>query len=240
MQRSERMHVLLIEDDPVLGRAVERGLAEAGYSCQWERGGKRGLAAALKRECDIVLLDLMLPDLPGLELLAELGRRGIRTPVIILTALGAVEERVAGLKAGADDYLVKPFAFSELLARLDAVSRRALDKPATTLDADGISLDLTTRRVTQDGRVVELTPTEFSILELLLRFAGHVVTRKMLYEHVWGFSWDGSTNVIEVHVNRLRQKLDGDSSKSCIQTVRGRGYAFGASASATISTAAES
>ncbi len=218
------MKILVIEDDPVIRKSVVQGLTEAGHACDAARDGTEGLAAARTAAHDLILLDLMLPGCPGFEVIAAIRKDGLRMPVIMLTARGAVEDRVAGLTAGADDYVVKPFALAELLARIDAVARRANNKPASVLDAAGISLDLSTRRVTHDDRAVELTPTEFSILELLLRYAGQVVTRQMLCEHVWGFTWDGNTNVIEVHVNRLRQKLDGDAPTSCIQTIRGRGY----------------
>jgi two-component system OmpR family response regulator/two-component system copper resistance phosphate regulon response regulator CusR len=221
------MNILVVEDDAVIGRAVKQGFEESGHVCTLARDGSRGLERALSRQFDAVILDLLLPDLPGLQVLNRLRQAGHRTPVILLTALGSVEERVAGLNAGADDYLVKPFAFAELLARLDAVSRRAALKPATTLAAGDLTLDLTTRRVERAGASVkELTPTEFSILELLMRHAGQVVTRKMLCEHVWEGDWEGYTNVIEVHINRLRGKLDRGDEPSLIQTVRGRGYAI--------------
>ncbi|NBV89091.1 MAG: response regulator [Betaproteobacteria bacterium] len=153
---------------------------------------------------------------------------GVRTPVIVLTALGTVPNKLDGFEAGADDYLVKPFAVDELLARIEAVHRRTANKPAMELQAGELHLSLATKRLTLDGRVVELTPTEFSILELLMRYNGQVVTRKMLCEHVWGFDWDGPTNVIEVHINRLRGKLDRGRQDSRIHTVRGRGYALAA------------
>jgi two-component system OmpR family response regulator/two-component system copper resistance phosphate regulon response regulator CusR len=171
-----------------------------------------------------MLLDLMLPDRPGLEVLREIRAKGIRTPVLILTALGSVEERVAGLNAGADDYLIKPFSFDELLARLAAVSRRAINLDSQKLSVGPLSLDLSTRRVIRDGAEVDLTPTEFSLLEFLMRNAGQVLTRKMLSEHLWESDWGGITNVIEVHITRLRGKIDRDFNSSLLQTVRGRGY----------------
>jgi two-component system OmpR family response regulator/two-component system copper resistance phosphate regulon response regulator CusR len=166
----------------------------------------------------------MLPDLPGLELLSSVRSAGIQTPVLILTALGSVDERVAGLEAGADDYLVKPFAFPELLARLAAITRRSLQLNAQQLTAGPLSLDLSTRRVLRHGKEIDLTPTEFSLLEFLMRNAGQVVTRKMICEHLWDADWEGVTNVIEVHVNRLRSKIDRDFAVPLLQTVRGRGY----------------
>ncbi len=219
------MHVLIVEDDRAIGKALEQGLREAGHECVWVKDGARGLEQALRCQFDAVILDLLLPELPGLRVLREMRAAGVRTPVIVLTALGSVEERVAGLNAGADDYLVKPFAFPELLARLQAVRRRAVDRPAPVVEARGLSLDLTTRRVTLQGQDVDLTPTEFSILELLLRYAGQVVTRKMLCEHLWDADWEGSTNVLEVHIKRLRDKLTAAGEPALIQTVRGRGYA---------------
>jgi two-component system, OmpR family, response regulator len=169
-------------------------------------------------------LDLMLPGEPGLQVLKKLREEGMRTPVVILTALGSVEERVAGLHAGADDYMVKPFALVELLARLEAVCRRAVDRPAASLHVGDLSLDLATRRVTRGDVEVDLTPTEFSLLEMLMRYAGQVVTRKMVCEHLWESDWEGTTNVLEVHINRLRGKLQRAGQEPLIQTVRGRGY----------------
>jgi two-component system OmpR family response regulator/two-component system copper resistance phosphate regulon response regulator CusR len=161
-----------------------------------------------------------------LEVVRGLRSAGSRTAVIVLTALGAVEDRVAGLEAGADDYMVKPFAFAELLARLTAVGRRALKRPSSDVTVGPLRLDLTNRRVTREDRDIDLTPTEFSLLEFLMRYAGQVVTRKMLCEHLWDADWEGVTNVIEVHINRLRSKVDKGFAEPLIQTVRGRGYAL--------------
>jgi DNA-binding response OmpR family regulator len=161
--------------------------------------------------------------------LRELRGQGVKSPVIVLTAAGAVEDRIAGLDAGADDYLAKPFAFAELMARVQAIVRRTADRPPMVMKVGDLSLDLSTRRAIRDEHEIDLTPTEFSMLELLMRYAGQVVTRKMLCEHVWGFDWDGPTNVIEVHINRLRRKLDKGRPESLVKTVRGRGYALPAS-----------
>ena len=218
------MHLLIVEDDPVIGKSLARGFAEAGHECQWLGDGAEALAAARATPFDAIVLDVLLPSLSGLAVLTNLRGEGVRTPVILVTSLGTVEERVAGLTAGADDYLVKPFAFAELLARLDAVRRRAVDRPSPTSKVGGITLDLTTRRVSHSGNDIELTPTEFSLLEFLMRHAGQVVTRKMLCEHLWDADWEGETNVIEVHITRLRGKLDRAAAGSPIQTVRGRGY----------------
>jgi two-component system OmpR family response regulator/two-component system copper resistance phosphate regulon response regulator CusR len=217
---------LVIEDDPLIGKTLRKGLLEGGHGCMWAKDGLRGLELASGQQFDAIILDLMLPGRPGLDVLRELRGQGIQTPVIALTALGAVEERVRGLNAGADDYIVKPFALAELMARLEAVCRRTIARPPLVMQAGQLTLDLATRRVTRDGKEVELTPTEFSMLELLMRFAGHTVTRRMLSEHLWETDWEGATNVIEVHVNRLRGKLDKGYDESVIQTVRGRGYAL--------------
>jgi two-component system OmpR family response regulator/two-component system copper resistance phosphate regulon response regulator CusR len=218
------MDVLFIEDDEVLGKALRRGLEDAGHRCTWAKNGEKGLDLALAQKCDAIVLDLMLPDRPGLDVLREIRTQGIRTPVVILTALGSVEERVDGLNAGADDYLIKPFSFPELLARLAAVSRRSLHLNSQQLRVGPLSLDLSTRRVTRDGVEIDLTPTEFSLLEFLMRNAGQVLTRKMLSEHLWDSNWEGVTNVIEVHITRLRGKIDRDFNPPLLHTVRGRGY----------------
>ncbi|QDU27982.1 Transcriptional regulatory protein CusR [Anatilimnocola aggregata] len=218
------MNLLVIEDDPVLGKALQKGLAEAGHACEWVRNGRKGLEDARSQRFDAVVLDLMLPDLTGVEIMKTLRVEGIRTPVLMLTAMGSVEDRVTGLKAGADDYLVKPFAFPELMARLEAIGRRVADRPSSTMSAGPLSLDLTNRRVTRGGAEISLTPTEFSLLEYLIRFHGQVVTRKMLCEHLWESDWEGVTNVVEVHINRLRGKIDRGFDEPLIQTVRGRGY----------------
>jgi len=220
------MELLVIEDDPLIGKSLRKGLNEAGHGCVWAREGIRGLELACGQQFDAIILDLMLPGRPGLDVLKDLRDSGIRTPVIAVTSLGSVEERVSGLNAGADDYVVKPFALVELMARVEAVCRRAASRPPAVMQAGPLTLDLATRRVTRESREIELTPTEFSLLELLMRYAGQVVTRKMLCEHLWESDWEGATNVIEVHINRLRGKLDKGFNESVIQTVRGRGYAL--------------
>jgi two-component system OmpR family response regulator/two-component system copper resistance phosphate regulon response regulator CusR len=220
------MDILVIEDDPVMGKSLQQGLVEANHDCRWVKDGQRGCEQALRQQFDAIVLDRMLPGENGLEILGKLRQAGVRTPVILLTALGSVEDRVAGLRAGADDYLVKPFALAELLARLEAVCRRTTDRPAAQLQAGDLTLDLATRRVACGEAEIDLTPTEFSLLEFLMRHAGQVVTRKMLCEHLWASDWEGTTNVIEVHINRLRGKLQRVGEASLIQTVRGRGYAL--------------
>ncbi len=220
------MKLLVVEDDPVIGKALRQGFAEADFECEWVRDGEQGLELARSQQFDAIVLDVLLPRRSGLEMMRELRGEKIQTPIILLSALGAVEERVEGLTVGADDYVVKPFAFPELLARIQAVCRRSMTRPSPLLEAGEFSLNLATRRVTYRGTEVNISPTEFGILELLLRHAGQVVTRKMLCEHIWYADWDGMTNVIEVHINRLRGKIDRGRGASVIETIRGRGYAI--------------
>jgi two-component system OmpR family response regulator/two-component system copper resistance phosphate regulon response regulator CusR len=223
------MELLIVEDEPVIGKALRQGFREAGHDCVWAKDGDKGWELARSQQFDAIILDLMLPGKRGLDIVHDLRAEGIRTPVVLLTALGSIEERVAGLSAGADDYLVKPFAFAELMARIEAVCRRSGMRPAPTVQVGELSLDLATRRAVRGGTEIDLTPTEFSLLEFLIRHAGQLVTRKMLCEHLWESDWEGATNVIEVHINRLRGKLDKGFDRSLIQTIRGRGYALRAS-----------
>jgi two-component system OmpR family response regulator/two-component system copper resistance phosphate regulon response regulator CusR len=220
------MHVSIIEDDPVIAKAVATAVREAGHQCTWVADGESAIRDKTLMSSDIVVLDMMLPKASGLDVLRAARQAGVRTPVIVLTARGAVSDKLEGFEAGADDYLVKPFAIDELLARIEAVHRRTAHKPAMELEAGDLHLSLANKRLSMGGRTIELTPTELSILELLMRFQGQVVTRNMLCEHVWGFDWDGPTNVIEVHINRLRGKLDKGRADSLIRTIRGRGYAL--------------
>ena len=222
------MQVSIIEDDPLIARAVCTAVRDAGHRCAWVADGETAIREGTIGTSDIVILDLMLPSVGGMEVLRTARAAGVRTPVIVLTALGTVPDKLQGFEAGADDYLVKPFAIDELLARIEAIHRRAAHKPTMEMTAGPLQLSLATKRLLLDGRTIDLTPTEFSILELLMRFQGQVVTRKMLCEHVWGFDWDGPTNVIEVHINRLRGKLDKHREESLIRTIRGRGYALAA------------
>lgn len=220
------MNVAIIEDDPVIGRAVAQAVREAGHECTWVADGESALRGNTLAVNDLVILDLMLPKARGLDVLQAARVAGIRTPVIVLTAMGTVPDKLRCFESGADDYLVKPFDMDELLARISAIHRRSSHRPAPELQVGPLRLSLTTKRVAVSGRTVELTPTEFSILELLMRYEGQVVTRSMLCEHVWGFDWNGPTNVIEVHINRLRGKLDRHRDESLIRTIRGRGYAI--------------
>jgi len=221
------MKLLVIEDNSTTGKHLETGLSEAGHEVVWVKDGKRGLEQALTLRFEAIILDLMLPELSGMEVLSQIRKRGHRTPILLLTALGSIEERVAGLQAGADDYLVKAFAFPELLARLESITRRTA-APTLVHEIGLIKLDLSNRRVTSGTTELQLTPSEFSILELLMRQKGYVVTRKMLCEHLWEADWEGTTNVIEVHITRLRTKLEKVGEPTMIQTVRGRGYTLGA------------
>ncbi len=218
------MELLIVEDDLVLGKALVQGLSEAGHICAWTQNGREAVGLIRTRSFDAAVLDLMLPDLPGLEVLKEFRVYQPSRSVLILSALGTVEERVHGLNSGADDYLVKPFAFSELIARLSALERRKNQLPATQLQCGSLVIELTNRRVTRDEREIELTPTEFKLIEFLMRNAGEVVTRRMLCEHLWESSWEGVTNVIEVHINRLRNKLNKGFDADMIHTIRGTGY----------------
>lgn len=220
------MHVAIIEDDPIIAKSVSKAVRGAGHECTVVPDGEAALAGQTLLGSDLVLLDLMLPKTDGLEVLQRARSAGVRTPVIVLTARGTLPDKLRGFAAGADDYLVKPFTIDELLARIEALHRRSSHKPAMELQAGPMRLALGTKRLTLHGRDIVLTPTEFSIVELLMRYQGQVVTRKMLCEHVWGFDWDGPTNVIEVHINRLRGKLDKGRSNSFISTIRGRGYAL--------------
>lgn len=222
------MHIAVIEDDPVIAKAVQTAVEDHGHSCTIVSDGATAVRDNTLLGCDLAVLDLMLPATSGLDVLRQARAAGVRTPVIVLTALGTVPDKLGGFEAGADDFLVKPFAVDELLARIEAVHRRTAHRPAMELQAGDLHLSLATKRLTLAGRMIDLTPTEFSMLELLMRYHGQVVTRKMLCEHVWGFDWDGPTNVIEVHINRLRGKLDRGRQESLIHTVRGRGYALAA------------
>ena len=220
------MHIAVIEDDPVIAKAVRTALEDAGHTCSIVSDGETAMRDNTLLACDLAVIDVMLPKASGLDVLRTARSAGVRTPVVMLTARGGVPDRLIGFEAGADDYLAKPFDIDELLARIEAVHRRSSHKPAMELQAGELHLSLATKRLTLAGRIVDLTPTEFSILELLMRYHGQVVTRKMLCEHVWGFDWDGPTNVIEVQINRLRGKLDRGRKDSLILTVRGRGYAL--------------
>jgi len=222
------MHALIIEDDRTIADFVARGLREAGFAVDVASDGEEGLAAALDQNPDVAIVDLMLPRRDGLSVIDELRRRGRSTPVLILSARRSVDDRVLGLQAGGDDYLTKPFAFAELLARVQALVRRASRSPEpTTLTVDDLTLDLLTRKVTRGGTVVELRPREFALLEYLMRNAGKVVSKTMILSHVWEYNFDPQTNIVDVLVSRLRDRIDRPFEKKLLQTVRGVGYVLG-------------
>jgi DNA-binding response OmpR family regulator len=219
------VRALLIEDDRTIADFVLRGLREAGFAVDHEADGEAGLAAALRQPYDVAIVDVMLPQRDGLSLIDELRRRGNTTPVLILSARRSVDDRVKGLQAGGDDYLTKPFAFAELLARVQALVRRASRTPEpTTLTVDDLVLDLLTRRVTRGGTALDLRPREFALLEYLMRNAGKVVSKTMILSHVWEYSFDPQTNIVDVLVSRLREKIDRPFDKKLLHTVRGVGY----------------
>jgi two-component system, OmpR family, response regulator len=219
------VRALLVEDDDTIAEFVMRGLREAGYAIDRVDNGNAGLAAALDQPYDVAVVDLMLPGRDGLSVIDELRRRGVTVPVLILSARRSVDDRVRGLQAGGDDYLTKPFAFAELLARVQALVRRASRAPEpTTLTVDDLALDLLSRRVTRGGAPIDLRPREFALLEYLMRNAGKVVSKTMILSHVWDYSFDPQTNIVDVLVSRLREKIDRPFQKKLLQTVRGVGY----------------
>jgi two-component system OmpR family response regulator len=219
------MRVLFVEDDHQLSAFVLKALREVGAVADHASDGREGLFLAAGGGYDVLILDRMLPKLDGLAILRTLRASGDTTPVLILSALGEVEDRVAGLRAGGDDYLVKPFAFSELHARLEALDRRrSREAPATRLQVADLELDLLTREVRRAGTPIALQPREFRLLEYLMRHTGQVVTRTMLLEHVWDYHFDPQTNVIDVHISRLRAKIDKGFDPPLLHTVRGAGY----------------
>lgn len=222
------MRVLLVEDDPQLSSFLRKALGEIGAVVDHTGDGREGLFAASGGNYDVLILDRMLPKLDGLTILRTLRASGDTTPVLILSALGEVEDRVEGLRAGGDDYLVKPFAFSELQARLEALARRGTGQstPTTRLQVADLELDLLTREVRRADTAIALQPREFRLLEYLMRHAGQVVTRTMLLEHVWDYHFDPQTNVIDVHISRLRAKIDKGFNPPLLHTVRGAGYAL--------------
>jgi len=219
------VYLLLIEDDQEAAQFLLKGLRESGYDVDHSADGREGLSQATQGRYDLIVTDRMLPHLDGLELVKFLREQGVRAPVLVLSALGTVDDRVQGLKAGGDDYLTKPFAFSELLARIEALLRRsAVDSAPTRFKVADLEMDLLRRRVVRGGRAIELTAREFKLLEFLLRHAGQVVTRTMLLEGVWDLHFDPQTNLIDVHMSRLRQAVDKGFARPLIHTVRGAGY----------------
>lgn len=220
------MKVLLVEDNERVANFLRKGLSEAGHTVDHTDNGRDGMFLAAGEAYDAIVMDRMLPGgIDGLGIIAALRRAGSKTPILILSALSDVDERIRGLKAGGDDYLVKPFALGELLARLDALMRRAQGNDAvTTLAVGDLSVDLLSRKVTRAGRNIALQPREWKLLEYLMRHADQVVTRTMLLEGVWEYQFDPQTNVVDVHVSKLRHKIDAGAERSLLKTVRNAGY----------------
>ena len=219
------MRALVVEDDRTIADFVTRGLREAGFVVDHEADGESGLRAATEGLYDVAIVDVMLPQRDGLSLIDELRKRKVMTPVLILSARRSVDDRVRGLQAGGDDYLTKPFAFAELLARIQALLRRSTQSSLpTTLSVDDLEIDLLSRRVSRGGQAIDLRPREFTLLEYLMRNAGRVVSKTMILSHVWGYQFDPQTNVVDVLVSRLRDKIDRPFEHKLLQTVRGVGY----------------
>ncbi len=218
------MHVLLVEDEHKIADFISRGLVEEGYAVDVAFAGDEALEWARTVEFDLIVLDVLLPVLDGISVCRTLRAEGIKTPVLMLTARDAVEDRVLGLDSGADDYLVKPFAFAELLARMRALSRREPQLLGSTLKTDDLILDTLRRKVSRAGEAIELTAKEYALLEYFMRHPGRVLTREMIAEHVWSYDFDNVTNLIDVHVRNLRRKIDDPFPTKLVQTIRGSGY----------------
>lgn len=218
------MRILIIEDERKIAGLIKRGLKEEGYASDIAPDGEEGMFLAATNQYDLIILDVMLPMRDGLSLCGDLRDRKITTPVIMVTALDAVSDKVKGLDCGADDYLTKPFAFEELLARIRVLLRKKDSPAATKLKVDTLELDLLSHKVTRDGKEIILTAKECALLEYLMRNAGAVISRTMIAQHVWDINFDSDTNVIDVYINYLRRKIDDGFGKNLIHTVRGRGY----------------
>jgi DNA-binding response OmpR family regulator len=222
------MRILVVEDEPGIALFIRQGLSEAGYAVDVAGDGEEGLDYALAAEYDAIVLDILLPRMDGLDLLRELRDRGMMTPVLLLTARDAVEDRVQGLDAGADDYLVKPFAFSELLARIRALLRRPPLQTEAVLRVGDLEMDIARHEVRRSQRVIELSPREFALLEYLIRHPTQVLSRTQIIEHVWNFDFSYESNVVDVYIGYLRRKLNRSSDTPLIHTVRGVGYRLSA------------
>lgn len=217
--------VLIVEDDLATADYVRDELVAAGYQVTHAVNGENGLASLSEQQFDVLIVDRMLPGVDGLTLVRTIRDQGNRTPVLFLTTMSGIDDRVEGLDAGGDDYLTKPFALNELLARIKALLRRAIqNNPDTILQLGGVEMRLLDRTVTRDGTAVDLGPTEFRLLEFIMRNAGNIVTRKMLLEEIWNFHFDPNTNIVETHISRLRGKLNAGGKSDLIETVRGTGY----------------
>jgi DNA-binding response OmpR family regulator len=217
------MRVLIVEDNDQIGRSLVKGFQEHGFQTHWAHRGEAAVVAAFKSPPDVIVLDRMLPDGEGLTFLETIRRQRVTAPAIVLSALTSLEDRVAGLDGGADDYLAKPFAFAELLARVRALLRRGLES-AVAFEVGDLTLELHTREVTRGGRRIELTSVQFALLALLMKHAGEVVSRKMILEHVWEPGVESATNAVDVYISRLRNKIDKGEKQALIHTVRGLGY----------------
>lgn len=219
------MRVLIIEDDPETARFLQKALGDTGHESEHADDGEQGLEYGRTNDYDVMIVDRMLPKRDGLSIIETLREEGVKTPVLILSALDQVDERVKGLRAGGDDYLTKPFAFSELLARIEVLMRRLIPEgEETDLKVGDLKMERLSQKVTRAGTVIQLVPREYRLLEYLMRHKGQVVTRTMLLENVWDYHFDPGTNIIDVHMSRLRSKIDKDYAQSLLQTVRGAGY----------------
>ena len=218
------MKILVVEDDKTVGQYVKRGLEEQQYIADWVTDGTEALRVASTVPYDLIILDLRLPGMPGIEVLRTLRDRGITVPVLVLTAQDSVEFKVDALRAGADDYVTKPFSFEELLARVEALSRRPKLMTARALKVADLELNLESRDVVRDGQTIELTPKEYAVLEYLMRHTGRVMSRTLITEYAWDYHFDPGTNIVDVVINRLRKKVDAGHSRKLVHTVRGVGY----------------
>jgi two-component system OmpR family response regulator len=218
------MKILLIEDEPTVALFIQKGLIESGHSVEYVDNGKSGLNKALTSQFDVIILDRMLPQMDGIDVLNHYRSKNITTPTLILSAKNKVEDKVKGLRAGADDYLAKPFAFEELLARVEILASRNVPTSNTNISLGELDLDLINRTVTRSGQVIDLQSKEFKLLEYLMHNPGKIVTRAMLLEKVWEYNFDPQTNVIDVHISRLRNKIDKGFPYPMIETIRGAGY----------------
>ena len=226
------MKALIVEDNQRVAQFLKKGLGEAGYTVDHTDNGRDGMFLAVSEAYDAIVMDRMLPgDVDGITLIATLRRDGCTTPILILSALGEVDDRILGLKSGGDDYLVKPFSIGELLARLDAILRRSQNRQiGNTLAVADLQIDLLSHKVSRGGKAVTLQPREFKLLEYLMRHAGQIVTRTMLLENVWDYHFDPQTNVVDVHISKLRQKIDAEAEMPLLKTIRNAGYMLTADA----------
>ena len=220
------MKILLVEDEPTVAQFIQTGLAENGHSVEHADNGNKGLSLATSAPFDVIILDRMLPEMDGIDVLNEFRKQGITTPTLILSAKNKVDDKVKGLRAGADDYLTKPFAFEELLARIEILGARVNSSASndTAMELGDLHLDLINRKVTREGKIIDLQSKEFKLLEYLMHNPNKIVTRAMLLEKVWEYNFDPQTNVIDVHISRLRNKIDKGFDYPMIETIRGAGY----------------